>query len=126
MVLTGCRLVGKFATCDEGGRFKGRIMRDVYTGKGHYFREWRKYKNLTLQEVADRMEMTPSHLSMLERGERGYNPDTLKRLAAALRVDIGTLLLCNPREPIWPVWARAKPSQKAKILQAAINLLKKG
>ncbi len=92
----------------------------------HYFREWRRYRNLTLQQVADRMSMTPSHLSMMERGERGYNPATLPRLAAALRVDMAMLLLGNPAEPIWPIWVRAKPAQKARIEEAARNLVKSG
>jgi transcriptional regulator with XRE-family HTH domain len=33
-----------------------------------YIREWRKHRGLTLGEVADRLDMTPGHISMLERG----------------------------------------------------------
>ena len=92
--------------------------------RNQYFRAWRKYRDLTLQTVADRMEMTPSHLSMLERGERGYNQGTLRRLAAALRVDAMCLLICNPADEIWQLWAKAKPGQKERITEAARKLVK--
>jgi transcriptional regulator with XRE-family HTH domain len=94
--------------------------------RNQYFRAWRLYRNLTLETVAARMEMTPSHLSMLERGARGYNQDTLRKLAAALRVDVLCLLRCNPADEIWQLWARAKPGQRARIEEAGRNLLKKG
>src|SRR5262249_23307937 len=31
-----------------------------------YIREWRKHRGLTLEKVADRLDMTPGHISMLE------------------------------------------------------------
>jgi transcriptional regulator with XRE-family HTH domain len=93
-----------------------------------FFRQWRKYRDLTLEELAARMSMTPSHLSMLERGQRGYTQATLETLAAALRVDKGILLMVNPDHDagIWPIWHRATASQKARIEEAARNILKKG
>jgi helix-turn-helix protein len=33
-----------------------------------YIREWRKHRGLTLEKVADRLDMTPSHISMLRLG----------------------------------------------------------
>ena len=32
-------------------------------------------RGLTLEKVADRLDMTPGHISMLERGQRGYAGD---------------------------------------------------
>jgi transcriptional regulator with XRE-family HTH domain len=93
-----------------------------------YFREWRQHRALTLQVLADRMSITPSHLSMLERGQRGYSQAILESLAAALRVDKASLLLGDPSDPsaIWSVWDRAKASQKRRIEEQARTILKKG
>src|SRR5262249_8850766 len=69
----------------------------------------------------------PSHLSMMERGQRGYNVHTLERLAAALRVDKARLLMSDPADgsDIWSIWHRAKPDQKRRIVAAAKANVKK-
>jgi transcriptional regulator with XRE-family HTH domain len=53
----------------------------------------RKKRNLTQVELAQRAEMTRSHLSLLEAGHR-KNPsiEILKRLARALDVPVTALL----------------------------------
>jgi len=52
-----------------------------------YLRQWRHHRGLTLERLAGRLDMTASHLSMLERGQRGYTQDTLEALARALQTD---------------------------------------
>ena len=91
----------------------------------HYIREWRHHRGLTLEQVAERMDMTPSHLSMLERGQRGYTQDTLEAMAAALRTDVGSLVKRDPSDPddIWAIWDKAKPDQRRQIMDVAIMLV---
>jgi hypothetical protein len=36
-----------------------------------FVRQWREYRNLSLDQLADGTDLTQSHLSMLERGQRG-------------------------------------------------------
>src|SRR3954447_17975404 len=64
-----------------------------------YVREWRKHRGLTLEKVADRMDMTPGHISLLERGQRGYTQETLEAVAAALQTDVASLLIRDPTDP---------------------------
>lgn len=93
-----------------------------------YIREWRKYRDLTLEKLADRIEMTPSHLSMLERGERAYTQETLESLAEALRTDAASLLTRNPadEDAIWSIWDTAKPGEKRLIVDIAKTVVRTG
>jgi transcriptional regulator with XRE-family HTH domain len=100
---------------------KPRLFRETF------FRQWRQHRALTLEVVAHRMSITPSHLSMLERGQRGYSQAILQKLAAALRVEKASLLMSDPTDPnaIWPIWDRAKPSQRRQIVEFARTVVKK-
>jgi transcriptional regulator with XRE-family HTH domain len=93
-----------------------------------YIREWRKYRGLTLEKVADRLDMTPGHISMLERGQRGYTQETLEAVASALQTDVASLLMRDPTDPdaIWSIWDLAKPGQRRQIVEIAKTLVKTG
>lgn len=93
-----------------------------------FIREWRQFRNLTLEQLADRLEMTASHLSMLERGQRGYAQDTLEAIAEALQTDAASLLVRNPADPeaIWSVWEQAKPGERRQIVEIAKTLIRTG
>jgi transcriptional regulator with XRE-family HTH domain len=91
-----------------------------------HIREWRKHRGLTLDKVADRLDMTAGHISMLERGQRGYTQDTLEAVAAALQTDVASLLMRNRTDPdaIWTVWDQAKPAQRRQLLVIAQALVR--
>ena len=93
-----------------------------------YIREWRKHRGLTLEKVADRLDMTPGHISMLERGQRGYTQETLEAVASALQTDVASLLMRDPSDPeaIWSIWDQAKPGQRRQIVEIAKTLVKTG
>src|SRR5437773_12355845 len=94
--------------------------------KRTFIREWRKHRGLTLEKVADRLDMTPGHISMLERGQRGYTQETLEAVAAALQTDVASLLMRDPTDPeaIWTVWDQAKPAQRRQLLVIAQALVR--
>lgn len=93
-----------------------------------FIRQWRKHRGLTLQKLADRLEMTPSHLSMLERGLRGYTQDMLEALSDALSTDPASLLMRDPTDPdaIWSIWDQAKPGERQQIVDVARALIRTG
>ena len=93
-----------------------------------FVREWRKHRGLTLQMLADRLDMTPSHFSMLERGERGYTQETLEKLESALNTDVGSLLVRDPTDPseFWSLWDKAKPGQRKQIVEVAKTIVREG
>lgn len=86
-----------------------------------FLRQWREHRGLTLEQLADRIETTASHLSMLERGMRGYTQNTLEAIADALNTDAPSLLIRDPSkdDAIWSVWEHAKPGDRQKIVQIA-------
>ena len=87
-----------------------------------FIREWRKHRGLTLEQLADRVEMTASYFSMLERGQRGYTQETLEAIAEALQTTDASLLMRNPLDEgaEWSLWDQAKPGER----KMAIEILK--
>lgn len=86
-----------------------------------YIRQWRDHRSLTLEQLADRVDMTASYLSMLERGQRGYTQDTLEALAHALQTDAASLLMRDPSrdDAIWSIWDQAGKGDRQKIVDIA-------
>lgn len=105
----------------------GRMKRAAAPAKKRQFRrtfirEWRKFRELTLEGLAERMDMTASHFSMLERGQRGYTQETLEAIAEVLQTDAGALLTRNPLDDSveWSIWDQAAPKER----KLALELLK--
>jgi transcriptional regulator with XRE-family HTH domain len=93
-----------------------------------YIAQWRDFRNLTQEQLADRLDMTQSHLSMLENGKRGYTQETLEAIAHALQTDVASLLMRNPMdgEAIWSIWEHAKPGERQMIVDIARTVTKTG
>jgi transcriptional regulator with XRE-family HTH domain len=92
-----------------------------------FIREWRQHRGLTLEALANRLEMTASHLSMLERGQRGYTQETLERLADAMQTTAASLLMRLPGEDeMWSLWDQAKPGVRQQLTEIAKTLTKTG
>ena len=100
--------------------------------RGHTFlREWRKYKKLSQEEAADRLETTQGTLSKIERRELPYNQDFLEKAAMAYGCDPEDLLSINPLKPDAPrlVYERlrhASPVMQKRALEVLEALLKAG
>lgn len=62
----------------------------------HFIKEWRKYKGLTQERLASRVELTPGAISQLEGGTVNYTQPTLEALAEALGCEPGDLLRPPP------------------------------
>jgi transcriptional regulator with XRE-family HTH domain len=73
---------------------------------GPYFKEWRKERDLTLDQVADRLAVmedplipkTPASLSRLENGKQPYTQRSLEALAFIYGIEPYELIGVNPRE----------------------------
>jgi transcriptional regulator with XRE-family HTH domain len=93
-----------------------------------YIRQWREYRGLTLEQLADRVGMTASYLSMFERGQRGYTQNTMEDLAHALQTDVPSLISRNPEgeEDIWSIWDNAKTGDRKMIVDIAKTVTKSG
>ena len=94
----------------------------------NFIRQWRKYRNLSLDQLAPRIPMDKGNLSKVERSLLPYNQEMLERLADALQTDVASLLMRDPTAPeaIWSIWERANPGTRRQIESVAETLLRTG
>jgi transcriptional regulator with XRE-family HTH domain len=102
-----------------------QIAAMVDTGRKFFLREWRKYRGLTQQELADRAGMTNTAVSHLERGAKGYTQGSLEALARALECEPADLLARDPSsdEPLWAAWDGLSDEERPRAI-AVIKALK--
>lgn len=72
------------------------IPKEKETGPHHYVREWRKFRGLTQERLAERTPFTTGAISQLETGRTKYTQDMIEALAVALDCKAGDLLSRNP------------------------------
>jgi transcriptional regulator with XRE-family HTH domain len=92
-----------------------------------FLRQWRKYRGLTQEQVAEYMGWSVSNVSQLERGEQGYSDEGLAKLAELLRCTPGQILEVDPTDDnaIWSLWERAQPGQRSALLEVAKGMVDK-
>lgn len=102
-------------------RFKAPARRRLY------LKEWREYRGLTQEQLAERVGMSVSNVSQLERGLQGYSQDGLEKLAEALQCEPGHLHMVDPSrdDAIWSIWEQAQEGQRREILGFAKGVVKK-
>jgi transcriptional regulator with XRE-family HTH domain len=93
-----------------------------------FIKAWRVYRKLNQDQLAERLDMTQSHLSMLENGKRGYTQETLEAIADALQTDAASILMRDPTkdDAIWSIWDGAKAGERKMIVDIAKTITKTG
>jgi transcriptional regulator with XRE-family HTH domain len=66
---------------------------------GHFIREWRKHRGVTMDQLAEKLGVSLAVVSRLERGQQRYNQDLLERAAIALRCSPADLIQRLPASP---------------------------
>jgi transcriptional regulator with XRE-family HTH domain len=108
-----------------GTRVKSRLKNTER--RRHFIKEWRKYRELTQDQLADRVGVAVSTISQLEGSKQGYSQATLEALAEALRCEPADLLMRNPLQgdALWSIWedldqpAREQVTEIAKTFRRA-------
>lgn len=62
----------------------------------HFVREWRKFRGLTQERLAEQTPFTTGAISQLETGRTKYTQDMIEALAVALDCEPGDLLSRDP------------------------------
>lgn len=91
-----------------------------------YFREWRKHRGMTQEDLAAQIGMATPSISQLETGKQGFSDTTLMALSEALNCQPGDLLMRNPldTEAVWSIWDNIPPErreQAVKVLKTFAN-----
>jgi transcriptional regulator with XRE-family HTH domain len=91
----------------------------------HRIREWRKYRGLTQEQLAERIGIARSYLTKIERGSRRYDQPFLEAAAEALRTEPARLINVDPTAPegLWSLWEQLTVPERAQAL-AVIQALR--
>lgn len=92
-----------------------------------FLKQWRIYRGLTQEQLAERTGLSVSGISQLENGKQGYSDESLELLADALNCEPGHILNVDPtkEDAIWSIWERAKPGERQQIIAVAKALIGK-
>lgn len=77
---------------------QSRMMIPKSELRRHYVREWRKFRGLTQEQLAERTPFTSGAISHLETGRTHYTQEMLEALAYALDCRPGDLLNRDPNK----------------------------
>lgn len=90
-----------------------------------YFKEWREYRGLTQQRLADRIGTTKHRVSRKERGLESWDDAYLAAMADAVDTQPASLLMRNPmvEDAPWSLIEGLSPANQAKAIEY-IKLLK--
>lgn len=96
-----------------------------------FLREWRKYRRLSQERAAERLDIERSHLSRIERGQIPYSQGLLEAAAEAYACEPWDLLNVDPNKErevvdISDMLRTATPEERAEILGYARGRLKSG
>lgn len=120
----------EFLAVYDGG-MSTRVRSRLKEPKRFFFREWRKFRQLTQEQLAERVEMSVASISQIETGKQGFTDATLTVLARELNCREGDLLMRNPLDKNAP-WSledrlqRATPDQRRQALAVVEAIMKTG
>lgn len=75
----------------------------------HYLREWRRWRKMTQQELADAINTSKSAISDLERFNLQLGPKWLNRIAPVLQTQPGYILDHDPEDvptDVIDIWSK--------------------
>lgn len=93
-----------------------------------FIKEWREYRQLTQDALAERLKTSKASISRIESGSQAYTQDFLEACADALRTDPASLLMRDPtdEDAVWSLWNDAKVGERQMIENIVKTVLKTG
>lgn len=95
-------------------------METEKNGGPNYLRAWRKFRQMSQQQLADAVDTTVGVISHLEAGERALSAKWLRRLAPVLKTTPGHLLEHDPENlptDIIDIWSRIEERDRTTALR---------
>lgn len=96
--------------------------------QGHYIKEWRKHRDMTQLQLAERIGIDKGYVSKIENGKRRYDQPFLEAAAEVLRCEPADLIVRNPTDPegIWSIWEQLRPVERQQVVEIAKTLKRTG
>lgn len=92
----------------QKGSAENADMSEFERNVPHYLKEWRKFRRMTQQDLADAVGTTKAVIGLIENGDRGLSDKWARRLAPALNTSPGYILDHDPENlptSILDIWA---------------------
>lgn len=84
-----------------------------------FLKEWRELRDLSQEELADKMGTSPAMISHLENNRRRWNATHIHRAAKALSCEVDDLLRSPASAPsLLKVWSQIPEAQRPLALRA--------
>jgi len=95
------------------------------TSQRLHLKAWRKYRELTQEQLAECIGISRTYLTKIERGDRKWDQPFLEAAADALRCDPADLITRDPTDPtgIWSIWEGLTLPQRVQAV-AVLRALK--
>jgi transcriptional regulator with XRE-family HTH domain len=89
-------------------------------GGPNFLKAWREHREMSQEQLAEKVGTTASVISMLEAGERGLSAKWLRKPAPALKTTPGHLLEHDPQElptDVLDIWAAIDKRDRATAIR---------
>ena len=87
---------------------------------GHFLRDWRTHRGLTLEQVGEMVGMSHQNLGKIERGAVPYSQGLLERLSEIYGAHPGELLLRGPDgDSVFATYSRLSPDARRRLFEIA-------
>lgn len=91
----------------------------------NYLQQWREFRKLKQEELAEKVGTTKSVISLLENEKRPLSSKWLRKLAVALDTTPGRILDVDPNETgaeILDIWDHIKTGDRARAVRVLRSL----
>ena len=87
----------------------------------HFVKQWRKFKRLTQEQLAERIGVTPGAISQLEVGRVSYTQPMLEAIADEFGCKPGDLLNVDPTKEgaLWSIWENLDVATRNQVVEIA-------
>jgi len=89
---------------------------------GRNIRNERQSRNLSREELAEMLELTTSHMGLIERGERGATAITLAKLTRVLHLPIDAFFMTPAKQSLREERSTSRAANEKKITSLLTNL----
>lgn len=91
----------------------------------NFIRDWRKFRQMTQEDLSEALDMSTANISKIERGETDIGLVNLADFARALKCHWLDLLTRPPsaNENLWTLYSKARPGQRQTLERMAEALL---
>jgi transcriptional regulator with XRE-family HTH domain len=96
----------------------------------NYVKEWRIFREMTVDDLSAATGMSTGNISALENRRQGYSAEGLEKLAKALKTTPAALLGVNPladgTDSFWLIWEKTSPQDRETLKIMANRLVEAG